>query len=63
MGIVIAGGDQRTQRPQKNFMAFQAGHGPAWGKEEIRAGDTGNTTRKLFLKRNNGKTFQHLNLF
>jgi hypothetical protein len=31
---LIAGGNQRTQRPQKNFMAFQAGHGPAWKKSK-----------------------------
>ncbi|KAI5277538.1 Chromodomain Y-Like Protein [Manis pentadactyla] len=51
--LYIAGGNQRTHRAQKNFMVFQAGHRPAWGKAGMRAGNTGSSARKLFLKRNN----------
>lgn len=57
--------DLREQRPQKDFMAFQGDHRPAYTESKIRGKQEYNLeiqcpAGNLSLKRNNGKTNQEL---
>lgn len=57
VGIVVAGGDQGTQRPRKNFMVFQTWHKPTWRKRRNNTWQYREGCQKLLLRRSNGKTF------